>query len=200
MGGGAATTVTSAQATTISTTTTVAEVFAPVDVTIETGTDPCLLLDAFSQGGLDYVVVDYVQVKWTADGYDFQIINENRKLRTFIVPAGADISWWAGEQDPEELEAGLEYDPSFSFEGLTHIAGTNSADYTSNGFFTIQVSKGALAGAPQTRLIPGPASRPDPPAPPTARRRPRAPAPAPPTWRWQPSPGLSRWRRRTPTC
>ena len=57
-----------------------------VAITVETGDSYCYVDDAFSQDGLRYVVLDYIELG--ADlgmSEDYEIINNNPKLRTFEV-------------------------------------------------------------------------------------------------------------------
>jgi hypothetical protein len=108
----------------------------PSGYTDATRTDPCLIIKAYSKGGWNYVVVDYIQTKWVSDGYgnyNFEILNTSTKLRTFVVPDTAELSW-----------AGKTYDPDSprTFAELMSIAGSQSADYSLAGFFTIQVDHG----------------------------------------------------------
>jgi hypothetical protein len=69
-----------------------------VQVTNESGTSACLVKDVFTRDGSNYLVVDYVTTEPTPreDDENTQIIkNENPKLRTFVIPAGADLHAYA---------------------------------------------------------------------------------------------------------
>ncbi len=152
-GGVGVTTVTTTQSTmaaepsTISTTTTQVTV-APPSVTHETNSSPCLVVDAFTVGGADYIVVDYIQVSWIDDsqggGYRPKFTNSNKKLRTFIVPPNAEMEWFVGEQDPEDIENNVEFDPDFSFKALVGMLDqiNEPGVYSNWGFWNIKVSGG----------------------------------------------------------
>ncbi len=85
--------VTTALLTTTEAPTTTSTTLAPVAVTDETSQSPCLIREAFTQDGTDYVVVDYIEVEWLPpdvySGEAPRISNGNPKLRTFVVPASA---------------------------------------------------------------------------------------------------------------
>jgi hypothetical protein len=97
----AATTTSLAPETTTSTTSAVLDTtttLGPVQVTNESGTSACLIKDVFTRSGKNYLVVDYVSVAATprTDDEKAQIItNDNPKLRTFLIPAGADLEAYA---------------------------------------------------------------------------------------------------------
>jgi hypothetical protein len=116
---------------------------------MESGTSPCLVRDAFTRDGVDYVVVDYIQVKWVskvsehAEDWDIpaylapEITNQNRKLRTFVVPAEARLSFFNGEDDAPE--------PTFG-DLVGHVADgdANDSPWVSWGFWEIKVSNGQV--------------------------------------------------------
>ncbi len=107
----------------------------PVKVTNESGQSPCLIVDAYTRNGKNYVVVDYIQVKWPTGAYEPKITNTNSKLRTFVVPDDAMVGWG----------------PDFSgFAMDVHGGGDVNLDWTEWGYWDITVSGGSV-----TSLISG---------------------------------------------
>ena len=84
-------------------------------------TNPCLLVDAYTRDGVDYLVVDYLQVKWVAveTYYEPRITNSNSKLRTFVVPLGADLSYGDFEALKSADLARLNSETSFGYWSIT---------------------------------------------------------------------------------
>lgn len=127
-----ASTTSEASTTTEAPTTTTLK---PVDITMESGQSPCLIVDKFQNGGEYYLVVDYIQVKWvSADwgGYEPKISNTNTKLRTFLLPADAHVSWYqecCDEDDPRPMNS--------------RTLGVWNEGY-GNGFWDIKVSEGRV--------------------------------------------------------
>ena len=108
---------------------------------METGESPCLLKDAFTRNGKNYIVVDYIQVKWI-NQWTPEITNANPKLRTFEVPDDAWLHWWIGEDWDEE-----DYIGPYPFERLQPLIGEYTNDqgvYTQWGFWQIEVANGAV--------------------------------------------------------
>ncbi len=124
-------------------------------VTYESSSSPCLVVDVFSQGGEDYLVVDYIQIKWVSDEYgeDAQpkISNTNTKLRTFIIPAGADLTAvevmveLLGESGFETFAEPYGYEPPITVAQLKEArAGGFVNSGTAWGFWNIGVSGGKV--------------------------------------------------------
>jgi hypothetical protein len=142
--------------TSLATSTTVAA--ASVEVSMETSQSMCYIMDVFVQGGINYVVVDYITVKWVSDGssrHVADVTNSNPKLRTFTVPGDLKIWWFANNAYPigpdslmtrhtfEQLQNHT-YD-----EGDTPIAVYNNTDL---GFWWIRVKDGVVAGLSEARM------------------------------------------------
>lgn len=67
-----------------------------VAVTRETGESPCYVADAYAKSGKMYVVVDYIQLIAPPDRpEEFNVVNENPKLRTFEITGDT----WIGAFD-----------------------------------------------------------------------------------------------------
>jgi hypothetical protein len=134
------------------TTETTAAAF--VEVTMETGTDPCYIVSAFTSGGTDYVQVDFIQVSWT---YEFgrwndNLQNTNPKLRTFILPEDAKFVWPASlDASPGDYES---RSAPRTFAGLLSIPGlapdyyefyeANQFNWIGYGFWEIKVADGRV--------------------------------------------------------
>ena len=68
-------------------------VTAGVEVTNESGTSACFIEDILSEGGRNYVVVDYINTDTylpDSDGPPL-LVNDDTELRTFLVPDDATI-------------------------------------------------------------------------------------------------------------
>jgi hypothetical protein len=92
----AATTTSAAERTTTSSTVAALDTtttIGAVQVTNESGTSYCLIKDLFTRDGKNYLVVDYVTLVPTGSGEanDLYVQNQNPLLRTFVIPAGADL-------------------------------------------------------------------------------------------------------------
>jgi hypothetical protein len=106
---GAPTATAALQTTTSESTTTT----TGVQVTNESGSSSCYIRQIISQGGKNYVVVDYIQVVNEVEKYgEYHPVlhNSNTKLRTFLVPAGLKVFTWTllldiGRATEEELDA-----------------------------------------------------------------------------------------------
>jgi hypothetical protein len=70
-----------------------AQASSEVQLTYESSESPCLIKQVFTQGGKDYIVVDYIVIAAVGADEDgnaeLGIVNNNPKLRTFEIPAGA---------------------------------------------------------------------------------------------------------------
>lgn len=150
----APTTTTAAPTTTeapVEQTTTTQTTVASVAVTMESGTSYCFVKHAFSLSGVDYVVVDYVvvdyiQVDWvwsnTMERYEPEVRNTNYKRRTFIVPPGAELSFFTGEASPPDFEPRT---PTFTdLKNRVAWGQANSGEWLLFGFWEIKVSNGQV--------------------------------------------------------
>ena len=153
------TTVSEAATTTTELATTTTEAMTTttaVQVTNESGTSQCLIKDVFTRDGKDYVVVDYVDVSWPPgpDGYeptDPVITNQNPKLRTFLIPTGAELRAFMlfqallGKAAAQKLMEKYDFYPPITLDQLKQaVAKGNINSGTEWGFWYVEVSKGRV--------------------------------------------------------
>jgi len=131
------------------TTTTVA-----VEVTNESGDSACLIKDVFTRDGTDYLVVDYVSTKpnLDTDAENDQIItNQNHKLRTFVIPAGAHMTAYSileallGKSALLERLDANNWDSSITVDELKQAVAKGIVNSAAGyGFWWLEVSKGRV--------------------------------------------------------
>jgi hypothetical protein len=144
--------------TSLATSTTVA---APsVAVTKETSQSMCYIMDVFAQDGVNYVVVDYITVKWlysdSMGGYVADITNNNPKLRTFTVPGDLKIWWFANNAypiGPDSLMTRHTFQQlqNHTLEDIDSPEGRYNGQ-TNLGFWWIRVKDGVVAGLSEARM------------------------------------------------